>query len=118
MHSPSPCWHFGDRKQTGTLPAGSFVAFHGTLGLVGFMLRQFEIARSIRLRPYNALVAAIFRFILFFQGFHNWTLNPFHMMGVAGVLGAALLCAIHGATVENTQSRLATWVPSHRMPSS
>ncbi|KAK9122922.1 hypothetical protein Sjap_012524 [Stephania japonica] len=34
--------------------------------------------------------------------FHNWTLNPFHMMGVAGVLGAALLCAIHGATVENT----------------
>ncbi|KAH0853901.1 hypothetical protein HID58_092796 [Brassica napus] len=47
-------------------------------------------------------VAAIFRFILFFQGFHNWTLNPFHMMGVAGVLGAALLCAIHGATVENT----------------
>nr|VDD36169.1 unnamed protein product [Brassica oleracea] len=47
-------------------------------------------------------VAAIFRFILFFQGFHNWTLNPFHMMGVAGVLGVALLCAIHGATVENT----------------
>jgi photosystem II P680 reaction center D2 protein len=24
------------------------------------------------------------------------------MMGVAGILGAALLCAIHGATVENT----------------
>ena len=24
------------------------------------------------------------------------------MMGVAGVLGTALLCAIHGATVENT----------------
>ncbi|WZY99207.1 hypothetical protein YC2023_071536 [Brassica napus] len=47
-------------------------------------------------------VAAIFRLILFFQGFHYWTLNPFHMMGVAGVLGAALLCAIHGATVENT----------------
>lgn len=23
-------------------------------------------------------------------------------MGVAGILGAALLCAIHGATVENT----------------
>jgi len=47
-------------------------------------------------------VAGIFRFILFFQGFHNWTLNPFHMMGVAGILGGALLCAIHGATVENT----------------
>ncbi|KAJ7941031.1 Photosystem II CP43 reaction center protein [Quillaja saponaria] len=32
-------------------------------------------------------VAAIFRFILFFQGFHNWTLNPFTMMGVAGCIG-------------------------------
>ncbi|KAJ4732262.1 Photosystem II D2 protein [Rhynchospora pubera] len=110
----------------------TFVALHGAFALIGFMLRQFEIARSVQLRPYNAIafsgpiavfvsvfliyplgqsgwffapsfgVAAIFRFILFFQGFHNWTLNPFHMMGVAGVLGAALLCAIHGATVENT----------------
>jgi photosystem II P680 reaction center D2 protein len=109
-----------------------FVALHGAFALIGFMLRQFEIAQSLKLRPYNAIafsapiavfvsvfliyplgqagwffapsfgVAAIFRFILFFQGFHNWTLNPFHMMGVAGVLGAALLCAIHGATVENT----------------
>lgn len=98
-----------------------FLALHGGLGLVAFMLRQFEVARAISLRPYNALafsapisvfvsvflvyplgqsgwffapsfgVAGIFRFILFFQGFHNWTLNPFHMMGVAGVLGAALL---------------------------
>ncbi|KAJ4731199.1 Photosystem II protein D2 [Rhynchospora pubera] len=97
----------------------TFVALHGAFALIGFMLRQFEIARSVQLRPYNAIafsgpiavfvsvfliyplgqsgwffapsfgVAAIFRFILFFQGFHNWTLNPFHMMGVAGVLGAA-----------------------------
>jgi photosystem II P680 reaction center D2 protein len=47
-------------------------------------------------------VAAIFRYLLFIQGFHNILLNPFHMMGVAGILGGALLCAIHGATVENT----------------
>jgi len=110
----------------------TFVALHGAFALIGFMLRQFELARSVQLRPYNAIafsgpiavfvsvfliyplgqsgwffapsfgVAAIFRFILFFQGFHNWTLNPFHKMGVAGVLGEALLCAIHGATVENT----------------
>jgi photosystem II P680 reaction center D2 protein len=110
----------------------TFIALHGSFGLIGFILRQFEIARSVRLRPYNAIafsapisvfvsvfliyplgqsgwffapsfgVAAIFRFILFFQGFHNWTLNPFHIIGVAGVLGARLLCAIHGATVENT----------------
>ena len=110
----------------------TFVALHGAFGLIGFCLRQFEIARLVGIRPYNALafsgpiavfvsvfliyplgqaswffapsfgVAAIFRFLLFLQGFHNWTLNPFHMMGVAGILGGALLCAIHGATVENT----------------
>jgi photosystem II P680 reaction center D2 protein len=110
----------------------AFIALHGAFGLIGFCLRQFEIARLVGIRPYNALafsgpiavfvsvfllyqlgqaswffapsfgVAAIFRFLLFLQGFHNWTLNPFHMMGVAGILGGALLCAIHGATVENT----------------
>jgi photosystem II P680 reaction center D2 protein len=110
----------------------AFIALHGSFGLIGFCLRQFEIARLVGIRPYNAIafsgpiavfvsvfllyplgqaswffapsfgVAAIFRFLLFLQGFHNWTLNPFHMMGVAGILGGALLCAIHGATVENT----------------
>jgi hypothetical protein len=110
----------------------TFVALHGAFALIGFMLRQFEISRLVGIRPYNAIafsgpiavfvsvflmyplgqsswffapsfgVAAIFRFLLFLQGFHNWTLNPFHMMGVAGILGGALLCAIHGATVENT----------------
>ena len=29
-------------------------------------------------------------------------MNPFHMMAVASVLGAALPCAIHGATIVNT----------------
>eukprot|EP00171_Calliarthron_tuberculosum_P000270 IDg270t1 len=110
----------------------AFIALHGSFGLIGFCLRQFEIARLVGIRPYNAIafsgpiavfvsvflmyplgqaswffapsfgVAAIFRFLLFLQGFHNWTLNPFHMMGVAGILGGALLCAIHGATVQNT----------------
>ena len=108
------------------------MALHGAFALIGFMLRQFNLARLIGIRPYNAIafsgpiavfvsvfliyplgqsswffapsfgVAAIFRFLLFLQGFHNWTLNPFHMMGVAGILGGALLSAIHGVTVENT----------------
>ena len=47
-------------------------------------------------------IPPIFRFLLFLQGFHHWTLNPFHMMGVGGILGGALLSAIHGATVMNT----------------
>jgi photosystem II P680 reaction center D2 protein len=110
----------------------AFISFHGLLATVGFSLRQFEISRLVGIRPYNAIafsgpiavyvsvfliyplgqsswffapsygVASIFRFLLFLQGFHNWTNNPFHMMGVAGILGGALLSAIHGATVVNT----------------
>jgi photosystem II P680 reaction center D2 protein len=33
----------------------SFVALHGAFGLIGFMLRQFEVARLVGLRPYNAI---------------------------------------------------------------
>ena len=32
-----------------------FVALHGSFALIGFMLRQFEIARSVKIRPYNAI---------------------------------------------------------------
>jgi photosystem II P680 reaction center D2 protein len=32
----------------------TFVALHGAFGLIGFILRQFEIARSVRLRPVTA----------------------------------------------------------------
>ena len=76
----------------------NFVALHGAFALIGFMLRQFELARLIGIRPYNAIafsgpiavfvsvfliyplgqsswffapsfgVAAIFRFLLFLQG--------------------------------------------------
>ncbi|KAL9992952.1 putative photosystem II [Helianthus debilis subsp. tardiflorus] len=52
------------------------------------MLHQFELARSVQLRLYNAITfsgpIAIFVsvFLIYPLGFHNWTLNPFHMMGV------------------------------------
>ncbi len=127
------------REAHGSLPIWAligglwtFISAHGAFRTIFFCLRQLEIARLVRIRPYNALtflgplivfstafltypsgqsswffgpsygVAAIFRFLLFLQGFHNWTLNPFHMLGVAGILGGALLSAIHGATVVNT----------------
>ena len=33
----------------------NFVALHGAFALIGFMLRQFEIARLVGIRPYNAI---------------------------------------------------------------
>jgi photosystem II P680 reaction center D2 protein len=80
-----------------------FVALHGAFGLIGFMLRQFEIARVVKFvhtmhfYPIAVFVSVLiyplgqagwffapsfvyFPLYLIFQGFHNWTLNPFHMM--------------------------------------
>ena len=75
----------------------NLIALHGSFGVIGFCLRQFEIARLVGIRPYNAIafsgpiavfvtvflvyplgqaswffapsfgVAAIFRFLLFLQ---------------------------------------------------
>ena len=32
-----------------------FVALHDSFGVIGFCLRQFEIARLVEIRPYNAI---------------------------------------------------------------
>merc|ERR1712066_1069401 len=78
----------------------TFLALHGLFGVLVFII--YPLGQSSWFFAPSFGVASIFRFLLFLQGFHNWTLNPFHMMGVAGILGGALLSAIHGATVVNT----------------
>nr|XP_016488181.1 PREDICTED: photosystem II D2 protein-like [Nicotiana tabacum] len=78
------------------------IAFSGPIAVFVSVFLIYPLGQSDWFFAYSFGVAAIFRFILFFQGFHNWTLNPFHMMGVAVVLGTAFLCSIHGATVKNT----------------
>ena len=37
----------------------AFVALHGAFALIGFMLRQFEIARLVGIRPYNAIAFSV-----------------------------------------------------------
>ena len=94
----------------------TFIALHGSFGGIGSVYDSLKLQDLVGIRPYNAIafsgpiavyvtvflvyplgqaswffapsfgVAAIFRFLLFLRGFHNWTLNPFHMMGVAGIL--------------------------------
>ena len=55
-------FYFGVLSLRGTFSGGSklgglwnFVALHGAFALIGFMLRQFELARLIGIRPYNAI---------------------------------------------------------------
>ena len=37
----------------------TFIALHGAFGLIGFCLRQFEIARLVGIRPYNAIAFSL-----------------------------------------------------------
>ncbi|KAM3360715.1 hypothetical protein P3S68_015569 [Capsicum galapagoense] len=55
----------------------TFVALHGAFGLIGFMLHQFKLVRSVQLRPYNAIafsgpiVFFVSIFLIYPLGFHN-----------------------------------------------
>ncbi|KAM0070952.1 Photosystem II D2 protein [Helianthus debilis subsp. tardiflorus] len=76
----------------------TLVALHGAFGLIGFMLRQFELARFVQLRPYNAITFSgpIAVFVSVFL------IYPLGQSGCCRCIGRCLLCAIHGATIENT----------------
>jgi photosystem II P680 reaction center D2 protein len=53
LWGPEAQWDFTRWLQIGGL--WTFVALHGAFALIGFMLRQFEIARAVQIRPYNAI---------------------------------------------------------------
>jgi len=50
-------------------------------------------------------IAGTFHFMLAFQGDHNILMHPFHMLGVTGVFGGALLSSLHGSLVTSTLLR-------------
>ena len=50
-------------------------------------------------------IAGTFHFMMAFQAAHNILMHPFHMLGVAGVFGGALLSALHGSLVTSTLIR-------------
>ena len=47
-------------------------------------------------------ISGTFNFMFQFQANHNSLANPFHQLGVIGVFGGALLCAVHGSLVTST----------------
>ena len=60
----------------------NFVALHGSFGVIGFCLRQFEIARLVGIRPYNAIAfsgpIAVFVtvFLVYPLGQASWFFAP------------------------------------------
>ncbi|MUG93588.1 Photosystem Q(B) protein 1 [Scytonema sp. UIC 10036] len=47
-------------------------------------------------------IAGTFHFMLAFQADHNILMHPFHMLGVTGIFGGALLSVLHGSLVTST----------------
>ncbi|MEL7334026.1 MAG: hypothetical protein AAFN12_17395 [Cyanobacteria bacterium J06560_2] len=50
-------------------------------------------------------ISGTFTFMMQFQADHNILASPLHQMGVIGVLGGAMLCAVHGSLVTSTLLR-------------
>jgi photosystem II P680 reaction center D1 protein len=114
------------------------IVFHFLLGIYSYMGREWELSYRLGMRPwiavaYSAPVAAAtavlliysvgqgsfsdglplgisgtFNFMLVLQAEHNVLMHPFHMLGVAGVLGGSLFAAMHGSLVTSSLIRETT----------
>ena len=114
------------------------IIFHFLIGILCYAGRQWELSYYLGMRPwifvaYMAPVSAAFavfmiypvgqgsfsdamplgisgtfNYQIVFQAEHNILMNPFHMLGVAGVFGGALISATHGSLVTSSLIRETT----------
>ena len=47
-------------------------------------------------------ISGTFNFMFVFQAEHNILMHPLHILGVAGVFGGSLFCAMHGSLVTSS----------------
>lgn len=118
------------------------IVFHFLIGIWAYLGRQWELSYRLGLRPWIAIafsapvtaatavlliypigqgsfseglplgIAGTFHYMLSFQAAHNILMHPFHMLGVAGVFGGALLSALHGSLVTSSLYRETTEMES------
>jgi photosystem II P680 reaction center D1 protein len=114
------------------------IVLHFLIGIIAYQDREWELSYRLGMRPWISLaftapvaaavsvfiiyplgqggfsegmplgISGTFYFMFRFQADHNILLNPFHQLGVIGVLGGALLCAVHGSIVTSTLIRNTT----------
>jgi photosystem II P680 reaction center D1 protein len=114
------------------------IIFHFLIGVSCYAGRQWELSYYLGMRPwifvaYLAPVSAAFavfmiyptgqgsfsdamplgisgtfNYMIVFTAEHNILMNPFHMLGVAGVFGGALISATHGSLVTSSLIRETT----------
>ncbi|MGL4882331.1 MAG: photosystem II q(b) protein, partial [Waterburya sp.] len=114
------------------------IVLHFLIGIIAYQDREWELSYRLGMRPWSSLaftapvaaavsvfiiyplgqggfsegmplgISGTFYFMFRFQADHNILMNPFHQLGVIGVLGGALLCAVHGSIVTSTLIRNTT----------
>jgi photosystem II P680 reaction center D1 protein len=118
------------------------IILHFLIGIWAYLGRLWELSYSLGMRPWIAIafsapaaaatsvllvypigqgsfsegmplgISGTFYFMLTLQAEHNVLMHPFHMLGVAGVLGGALLSATHGSLVTASLIRETTELES------
>ena len=111
------------------------IVLHFIIGIISYQDREWELSYRLGMRPWISLaftapvaatvsvllvypvgqggfasgmplgISGTFTFMMQFQADHNILSNPLHQMGVVGVLGGALLCAVHGSLVTSALLR-------------
>ena len=119
------------------------IVLHFIIGIISYQDREWELSYRLGMRPWISLaftapvaasvsvllvypvgqggfasgmplgISGTFTFMMQFQADHNILASPLHQMGVIGVLGGAMLCAVHGSLVTSTWLR-----PSAPLPAS
>jgi len=117
------------------------IVLHFVIGIIAYQDREWELSYRLGMRPWISLaftapvaaalsvlliypigqgsfsdgmplgISGTFTFMLQFQADHNILANPFHQLGVIGVLGGSMLCAVHGSLVTSSLLRRSDRTP-------
>jgi photosystem II P680 reaction center D2 protein len=73
-----------------------FISAHGAFGAIFFSLRQLEIAKLVRVRPYNAvaflgpLIVFCSAFLIYPAGQSSWFFGPSYGVAILGIQSALI----------------------------
>ena len=95
-------WEFSYRLG---MRSWSHVAFSAPAAAATAVLLVYPVGQGSFSEGLPLGIAGTFHFMITFQADHNILMHPFHMLGVAGVFGGAVLSSLHGSLVTSSLIR-------------